>query len=149
MAIDLQLAERLTHYEGAEVPNLAVLDSWITETFAVLGRLSENLTIRVVDEAEITDLNHRYRQKENPTNVLAFPFTAVAEVDYHHLGDIVICFAVVKKESNQQDKSVQQHFARMVIHGTLHLCGFDHQTDEEARVMEGLERDILAKIGIA
>lgn len=142
MAIDLQLASG----DDAEVPCLATIDLWVTETFLVLDRVPENLTIRVVGEEEISRLNERYRGKNNPTNVLSFSFESVAEVDYQSLGDIVICFAVVKKEANQQHKSVPSHFAQMVIHGMLHLCGFDHQTDEQAAAMESIEKNILAKI---
>lgn len=95
----------------------------------------------------MTALNHRYRGQDNPTNVLAFPFEPVAEVDHAYLGDIIVCLAVVKRESKQQDKLLQSHFAHMIVHGTLHLCGFDHQTDEQAIAMEGVEKDILEKIG--
>lgn len=146
MTIDLQLAGQSIGSDVEEIPRLATIERWVTETFLAINRPPANLTIRVVNEEEMIALNHRYRGKNNPTNVLAFPFESVAEVDYPYLGDIVICFAVVKKESNQHHKSVQSHFARMVIHGTLHLCGFDHQTDDEAVVMEGVEQGILATI---
>ncbi len=148
MAIDLQLAGFDDVADGAEIPSSETIDWWVAETFLAIDRSPENLTVRVVNEEEITELNHRYRGKDNPTNVLAFPFESVAEVDYHSLGDIVICFSVVKNESNQQHKSVQSHFAQMVIHGTLHLCGFDHQTDDQAATMEGVEKSILANIGV-
>ncbi len=144
MAIDLQLASRF----NAEVPDLQDINKWVSISFAAIGRTPADLTIRVVDAAEITDLNHRYRGKNQPTNVLAFPFEAVAEVDYHPLGDIVICFSVVKNESGQQDISVFSHFAHMVVHAALHLCGYDHQTDEDAVVMADLEKRILAAIGV-
>lgn len=144
MAIDLQLAG----CDSAEVPDLATIDWWVTETFLAIEQSPENLTVRVVDQAEITALNDRYRGKNKPTNVLAFPFESVAEVDYQSLGDIVICLSVVKDQANQQHKAVKNHFAHMVIHGALHLCGFDHQTDSQAETMEGLEKSILANVGI-
>ncbi|WP_424948299.1 rRNA maturation RNase YbeY [Candidatus Spongiihabitans sp.] len=148
MTIDFQLAGFDDVADGAEIPGLATIEGWVTETFLAIERAPENLTVRVVNEEEITALNHRYRGQDKPTNVLAFPFESVAEVDYRSLGDIVICFAVVKNESNQQHKTVQSHFAQMVIHGTLHLCGFDHQTETQAAAMEEVEKSILANIGV-
>ena len=108
----------------------------------------QNITVRIVDEEEIIELNHRYRGRNASTNVLAFPFESIAEIEYASLGDIVICYAVVKNESNQQDITVFRHFAHMVIHGTLHLCGFDHHNDDEADVMEATEKMILTRVGL-
>ena len=148
MTIDLQLAS-VDMPDVTQVPCSATIDRWVTEIFLALNHPPENLTVRVVGEAEMSELNQHYRAQNKPTNVLAFPFQSVAEVDYPYLGDIVICFAVVQQESKQQDKPIQSHFAHMVIHGTLHLCGFDHQTDDQAIAMESMEKNILAKIGMA
>ncbi len=144
MPIELQLGCT----DGVEIPCSATINQWVNATFSVIEHAPESLTVRIVNEQEISELNRRYRGQNKPTNVLSFPFEAVAEVDYSYLGDIIICSAVVKKESHQQDKSIQSHFAHIVIHGTLHLCGFDHQTDDEAAVMEEAERTILTKIGV-
>ena len=107
------------------------------------------LTIRIVDEAEITALNRDYRNKDQATNVLSFPADLPDPIDLPLLGDLVVCAAVVKREAEQQHKNLNDHWAHMVIHGTLHLLGYDHIEDEEAEIMEGLEIDALATLQIA
>ncbi|MCL4135276.1 UNVERIFIED_CONTAM: hypothetical protein GTU68_031484 [Idotea baltica] len=98
------------------------------------------------------DLNSQYRGKDKTTNVLSFPFEneflALAELAPGLLGDIVICHSVVVEQAAQQNKTVHNHYAHMVIHGLLHLCGFDHQDDEQAEEMEALEVKILAQSNI-
>jgi len=104
------------------------------------------ICIRIVDEAESAMLNQQYRQKSGPTNVLAFP------VDVNELGllgDLAICAAVVKQEALAQGKTFVAHFSHMVVHGTLHLLGFDHQTDRQALEMESLEIKFLQQLGFA
>lgn len=107
------------------------------------------LTIRIVDDEEMAALNEQYRGKKGPTNVLSFPFQAHETVKFEIplLGDIVICPSVVKQESVDQAKDYQAHFAHMVVHGVLHLLGYDHQTDAEAEEMEGLEIKIMQRLG--
>lgn len=107
------------------------------------------LTIRLVDEAEIAELNATYRHKNKPTNVLSFPYEAMPGVDIPLLGDIVICAAVVAQEAAEQEKPLQAHWAHMVIHGTLHLLGYDHIEEDEAERMEGLEIALLGGLGYA
>jgi probable rRNA maturation factor len=101
------------------------------------------LVIRLVDEAESRQLNHDFRGQDRSTNVISFPFEAPAEVVLPLLGDLVICVQVVAREAAEQSKELRAHWAHMVVHGTLHLLGYDHQNDSEAEKMEGLERDIL------
>ncbi|WP_040261599.1 rRNA maturation RNase YbeY [Pseudomonas massiliensis] len=106
------------------------------------------LTIRIVDEAEGQDLNRTYRQRDYPTNVLSFPADVPDDMlDIPLLGDLVICAAVVEREAQEQGKAAEAHWAHMVIHGCLHLLGYDHLEDEEAEEMEGLERELLAELG--
>lgn len=107
------------------------------------------LVVRVVEEAESAALNRDYRGKQGPTNVLSFAFEAPPGVPSATLGDVVICAAVVRREAAEQGKSARAHWAHMVVHGCLHLLGYDHQTDAEAQRMERLEVDILAQLGIA
>jgi probable rRNA maturation factor len=107
------------------------------------------LTIRITDEAEIQELNRTYRHKDKPTNVLSFPFEAPPGVEIPLLGDIIICAAVVAREAGEQGKPLQAHWAHMVIHGTLHLLGYDHIDETEAEQMEGLEITLLAGLGYA
>lgn len=106
-----------------------------------------DLTIRVVDEAEITELNDTYRHKNKATNVLSFPFEPPPGIEIPLLGDLVICASVVEQEATEQGKSSRAHWAHMVIHGMLHLQGFDHVVDEEAEEMENLETDLLHQLG--
>lgn len=110
-------------------------------------RAAAELTIRVVDEAESARLNSRFRQKPGPTNVLSFPFDAPPGVDVPLLGDIVICAPVVRREAREQSKSESSHWAHMVVHGTLHLLGFDHDREQSAQEMEAMETRILASLG--
>lgn len=107
------------------------------------------LTIRIVGTEESQQLNGDYRGKDYPTNVLSFPFEAPPEVDVAILGDLAICADVVKKEALEQRKDLVAHWAHMVIHGTLHLLGYDHIEDDEAEQMEALEIKLLAGFGIA
>lgn len=106
------------------------------------------LVIRVVDENESLALNSQYRSKDAPTNVLSFPFEIPEGVELNHLGDLVICADVVHQEALQQGKPVENHWAHMVVHGVLHLCGYDHLTEVQAAEMEALEKQILADLGI-
>ena len=103
-------------------------------------------TIRVVGEAESRALNSQYRQTDAPTNVLSFA-SENKYLDYDCLGDLVICAAIVEQEAKQQDKLLQAHWAHMVVHGMLHLQGYDHQNAIEADKMESLEAKILTTLG--
>jgi probable rRNA maturation factor len=107
-----------------------------------------SLVIRVVDEDESRALNARYRGKDAPTNVLSFPFEAPPGIGIHHLGDLVICAGVVEREAGEQGKPPAHHWAHMVVHGLLHLRGYDHLDEDAAAQMELLETGILAKLGI-
>lgn len=114
-----------------------------------------SMVIRFVDEAEGLDLNHSYRGKNTATNVLSFPFEKpdfllempALDEELAHLGDLVLCGPVVFKEAEQQNKSRNQHWAHLIVHGTLHLQGYDHLNDEEATIMESLEVEILKGLG--
>ncbi len=106
------------------------------------------LTIRLVDEAEGRELNRTWRQKDYATNVLSFPADVPDELlDIPLLGDLVICVPVVAREAAEQGKPLMAHWAHLVIHGCLHLLGYDHTEDAEAEEMEDLERQLLAELG--
>lgn len=139
--VDVQIA-----CEEGDLPGRAELRAWAR---AAVGNLREDaeLTIRIVDEAEIERLNGTYRKKAGATNVLSFPFDAPAEVNIPLLGDIVICAPIVRREADEQSKSVNAHWAHMVVHGALHLLGFDHEQAREAQEMEAMEARILADLG--
>jgi probable rRNA maturation factor len=138
--IDLQNDESLTG-----IPDMEVFGAWVD---AALMRDFENLeqTIRVVGMAESRALNLQYRTKDGPTNVLSF-VTDNVYLDYECLGDLVICAPIVELEAQQQSKSLQAHWAHMVIHGMLHLQGYNHQNATEADEMEILEAKILSTLG--
>ena len=106
------------------------------------------LTIRFVDAEEGRMLNREYRGKDYATNVLTFAYTEDAEADLTQ-ADIVLCTDVLEREAREQGKSVLSHAAHLVIHGVLHAQGYDHETDEEAAEMEGLEVEILGALGEA
>lgn len=129
------------------VPRAADIRRWVRA--ALQDRRNAQLTVRIVDEQEGAELNSRWRDKQGPTNVLSFPCEGIAGVAPDLLGDIVVCAPVVADEARMQDKELQAHWAHMLIHGTLHLLGHDHQESEEAMRMEQLETDILQKFGYA
>ena len=104
-------------------------------------------TIRIVDQEESRQLNKAFRHIDKATNVLSFTADDSDYLDYDHLGDLVICAAVVETEAKQQNKKVLAHWAHMVVHGMLHLQGYDHQTERDAQQMEALEIEILASLG--
>jgi len=108
-------------------------------------RVDTEVTIRIVDEAEGHALNRDYRNKDYATNVLTFPLTE----EPHLMGDIIICAPVVEKEAKEQHKDLLAHYAHLTVHGILHLHGYDHETDAQAELMEGLETAIVTKLGYA
>ena len=107
------------------------------------------VVVRIVDEAEMTALNQRYRGKSGATNVLSFPCELPPGVDSGLLGDVVICAPVVAEEAIRQGKPPEAHWAHLVMHGVLHLQGYDHYHDQEARRMEALEAQLLEGLGYA
>lgn len=131
---------------AADVPAATQLEQWVTA--ALSGRCNEaELSLRIVDAGEITELNRHYRGGDYATNVLSFPADLPEELDLPHLGDIVVCAEVVAREADEQHKPLTAHWAHMLVHGTLHLLGYDHIDDTEAEEMEALERTILADLG--
>lgn len=130
------------------IPEEDAIRQWVLLALPEHKRASE-LTVRVVDEAEMTALNRQYRGKDGATNVLSFPFEAVGGVTTELLGDIVICAPVVASEAVAQNVPLDAHWAHIVIHGVLHLLGFDHHKDDDAHDMEARETELLAGLGYA
>ncbi|RDE85086.1 rRNA maturation RNase YbeY [Aggregatibacter kilianii] len=144
MIIDLQIACE----QESGLPTTEQIEQWATA--AVQPQSDEvEMTVRIVDEAESHALNLNYRGKDRPTNVLSFPFECPDEVELPLLGDLVICRQVVEREAQEQDKPVMAHWAHMVVHGSLHLLGYDHIEDDEAEEMESLETQIMTGLGFA
>lgn len=144
--IDLQIES-----ESKQLPSLEQLRQWANQAHQSPESDTE-VTIRIVDIAESSELNQTYRGKTGPTNVLSFPFEAPPGIDIDllgesSLGDLVVCAPVVEMEAKQQNKAAEAHWAHMIVHGVLHLQGYDHIEDEEALVMEGLETEIIKELG--
>ena len=129
---------------SADLPTRRVVNKWIR---AALARrcASAEVTVRIVGEAEGADLNRRWRKRRGATNVLSFPSESHAAPAF--LGDIVICAPVVVREAHQQLKSPEAHWAHLIVHGVLHLLGYDHKTQRDAEAMEALEQGILKRLG--
>ena len=144
MIIDLQIACE----QESGLPTAEQIEQWATA--AVQPQSDEvEMTVRIVDEAESHKLNLNYRGKDRPTNVLSFPFECPDEVELPLLGDLVICRQVVEREAQEQEKPLMAHWAHMVVHGSLHLLGYDHIEDDEAEEMESLETQIMTGLGFA
>ena len=130
------------------LPSESQFQTWVNA--ALSDQLDEGeLCIRIVSQEESQNLNNAYRGKNKPTNVLSFPFEVPEGIPLQLLGDLVICADVVSQEASEQNKALFDHWAHMVVHGCLHLIGFDHINDEDAEEMENLEQKILASMDIA
>lgn len=141
ISVDLQIAS-----ESKQLPSLSDIQKWVSA--ALINHRSESeISIRIVDVTEGAKLNEQWRNKSGPTNVLSFPADLPAEVGLPLLGDLVICAPTVEKESKQQGKPLKVHWAHIVIHGTLHLLGYDHINDDQAEFMESLETKIMMMLG--
>ena len=140
--VELQIATE--NLEG--LPTEDQIVQWATAAVQPEGDEVE-MTVRIVDEAESHELNLTYRGKDRPTNVLSFPFECPDEVELPLLGDLVICRQIVEREAAEQEKPLMAHWAHMVVHGSLHLLGYDHIEDDEAEEMESLETQIMQGLG--
>ena len=146
--VDVQFA-----CKGAGIPDEDEIRRWINIALVGAGANRDcELSVRIVDTAEMQTLNRDYRDSDKPTNVLSFPGsrvtglpTEIADV----LGDIAVCAPVVRAEAERAGKAYAEHWAHMLVHGTLHLLGFEHENDKEAREMEALEARILVAEGVA
>jgi len=147
--LDLQIALDDEDPHSPGLPPLEQFQHWVEAALqGAEHRAAESeLTIRIVGIDESAELNQAYRHKSGPTNVLSFPFEPIPGIELPLLGDLIICAPVVQKEAAEQQKSTVSHWAHMVVHGCLHLLGYDHIDPTEAETMEGLEIVILATLG--
>jgi probable rRNA maturation factor len=149
VSVDLQIVAA-----AVDLPDEAEFGRWVAAALQAAGETSAtgyDLAVRLVDEDESQALNKRYRQQDKPTNVLSFSCDGLPDVPaglVRPLGDLVICVPVVQREAAEQGKKLHDHWAQMVIHGTLHLLGYDHQAEEQAISMEALETRILQEFEI-
>lgn len=153
VSVDLQVACEVEH-----LPSQAEFRAWLEAAFRADSRHNAgrfDVSVRVVDEEESRQLNQRYRQQDKATNVLAFPagnpdeISGLPQGEVQSLGDLVICGPLVEQEAVAQEKGVAGHWGHLLVHGMLHLLGYDHETTGEAAEMETLEIRILADRGVA
>ncbi len=145
LCLDIQRASQIL-----DLPDDTMFQEWVNAVLAAESLPAQlELCIRIVDEAEITDLNIKFRQRSGSTNILSFPAENIPEIPEHRLGDLIICAPVVDKQAQQQHKSIVSHWAHMVVHGVLHLCGYDHLNDIDSVEMEQREILILDKLGFS
>ncbi len=149
--VDVQIAANVSNG-----PSQADIQDWLEQVITHVGTDTARnieISVRIVDEAEGRALNKQFRKKDSATNVLSFPLLDAGLADLPDemplaLGDIVICGPVVAREASEQGKKCSDHWAHMLVHGALHLFGYDHETDEQAQEMEALEIRILALGGV-
>jgi len=141
LIVDIQMASA-----SEEAPDPQSIERWIG---AAIGnqRESTELSVRIVDAEEGQALNEQFRGSTGATNVLSFPFENESPEPLPLIGDIVICAPVVAKEAREQNKALNAHWAHMMIHGVLHLLGYDHQNENDANLMESLETEIMQGLG--
>ena len=148
ISVDLQIACRVD-----SVPKEAEVRSWLQQAYRAGSTNASrrcDVSVRIVNEDESRQLNNQYRQQDKATNVLTFPAAAVGlpEDEAELLGDLVICGPLVEREAEEQGKSAAGHWGHLLVHGMLHLLGYDHETSSQAAEMEDMERKILADRGI-
>ena len=139
--------------DSKRLPEISKIQTWLTITLKKIDVVVEQpeVTIRVVSIEESQQLNLAYREKDKPTNILSFPFEAPEMIPIQELGgflgDLVVCEQIVIDEANLQNKSLESHWAHMLVHGVLHLKGFDHVDEKDAEQMEMIEVKILNELG--
>jgi len=149
VSVDIQVAS-----DDSGIPSEEEIQGWVELAVGGAQQWSQRdigLAVRVVDAGEMRMLNSAYRQQDKATNVLSFPagdIDGLPELAARMLGDVVICASVVGSEAADQGKSLADHWGHMLVHGTLHLLGYDHYTDADAVEMEALEAHLLAVRGI-
>lgn len=146
--IEIQIA-----YSAEDIPSASQIQQWVNAVL-IDHQTDTEMVVRIVDEQESAELNSQYRQKPGPTNILSFPFelpdalAGVAEFENGLLGDLVICAPLLAQEALAQHKPLADHWAHIIIHGVLHLLGYDHLNDDDADIMENKEISILKSLNI-
>ena len=153
MSIEVEVQQALSADAVDSLPGDEEIRCWVQTALLVAGygaADNRQVVVRIVDREEVTLLNRDYRHKDAVTNVLSFPFEVPQGIPGEELlplGDIVVCAAVVAQEALEQGKPALHHWAHMIIHGALHLLGYDHMSEAEASEMEALEIRTLAELG--
>ena len=139
--LDVQIASKCL-----DIPNESEFEYWAK---SIPYQSETSVCLRIVDELEARELNKQYRKIDKATNVLSFPAEIPTQLNINFLGDIVICAPIVKREAEEQNKQFNHHCAHLLVHGILHLQGFDHENESEAKKMEDLEVEILQDLNIS
>ncbi|MFQ6021629.1 MAG: rRNA maturation RNase YbeY [Acidiferrobacterales bacterium] len=142
LTVNVEYASSITN-----VPNKAIITQWTRAALEGYERDQVEVGVRIVDEEEIAELNERFCKKSEPTNVLSFPFEDPPGIHTGLLGDVVICAPVVCRQAHAGGKHKSAHWAHMLVHGIMHLRGYDHQTPTQANAMEGMEIRVLQRLG--
>ena len=135
------------------IPSESSVSHWVETTLGLGDKVAQSVCVRFVDTEEMQALNSQYRGKSRPTNVLSFPLQMDVLNDMEQdlaglLGDVVVCAPVVEAQAREQNKPCEQHYGHMIVHGVLHLLGYDHESEEQAYEMEALEIQLLAAMNI-
>ena len=131
------------------VPESGLIEKWAATAYSKVAEQQAELTVRIVDEADGRQLNEQYRNQRTATNVLSFPFEDPPHVKTDILGDIVACAPVISREAREQGKALHAHWAHLIVHGVLHLCGYHHEVNEDAQIMQRLETEIVEHLGFS
>ncbi len=145
---ELSVSEALDP-EESDIPDATLIRKWADHACLCGDEDEVIVSMQIVSGDEMRELNHTWRGKDKPTNVLSFPMELPGEVGLKILGDVVLCADVINAEARQQHKPLAAHWAHMIVHGMLHLQGYDHVDDSQAEVMEALEIRILNQLGFA
>ena len=143
----MNLIEIQTIFKSNGQPDQEQIQRWVDAALDGFNQDTE-IVVRIVDEQESAELNEQYRHKQGATNILSFPVEVPEGVELNLLGDLVVCAPVLEKEALEQHKALTDHWAHIIVHGVLHLLGYDHIDDDEAELMENKEITILNKLNI-
>lgn len=135
-------------FSSPSQPNEEQIQRWVDAALQGYTQDTE-IVVRIIDEQESAHLNGQYRHKQGPTNILSFPVEIPEGIELNLLGDLVVCAPVVEREAREQQKLLTHHWAHIIVHGVLHLLGYNHIEDDEAEVMENREIDILKTLNIS
>jgi len=143
----MNLVEIQTIFKSNGQPDQEQIQRWVDAALDGFNQDTE-IVVRIVDEQESAELNEQYRLKPGHTNILSFPVEVPEGIELNLLGDLVVCAPVLEKEALEQHKALTDHWAHIIVHGVLHLLGYDHIDDDEAELMENKEITILNKLNI-
>ena len=143
----MNLIEIQTIFNSKGQPDQKHIQQWVDAALEGFNQDTE-IVVRIVDEQESAELNEQYRHKSGPTNILSFPVEVPEGIELNLLGDLVVCAPILEKEALEQHKTLSDHWAHIIVHGVLHLLGYDHLDDEEAELMENKEIAILKQLTI-